>query len=375
MTVRAFLTDQIIEATRLYDVSLVVNTTAHRELSDLLPGVKVIQVPIVRQISPAGDLRALFRLIRLCLAERYDLVHSVTPKAGLIAALAGFLSRIPIRLHTFTGQVWATRVGIARMFLKFMDSLLSACATNVLVDSSSQRDFLLKEGVISAAKSIVLASGSISGVDTSRFRPDNVLRAEKRASLGIGDDGISLLFVGRLNRDKGILDLALVFGQLSALEGRLHLVIVGPDEEGLQQRIVDLCGSGQKRVHFVPFTTEPERFTAAADIFCLPSYREGFGSVVIEAAAAGVPAVGSRIYGITDAIEEDITGLLFRPGDTEDLKEKILFLVEHPEARNKMGMQARERAIRHFSKDKVTAALMEYYAALLEGRALPTNPS
>lgn len=365
MTVRAFLTDQILEATRLYDVSLIVNTSSLLELSDLLPGVKTVQVPIVRRISPAGDLRALFRLIRLFLTERYDLVHSVTPKAGLLAALAGFISRVPIRLHTFTGQVWATRRGMTRRGLKLIDSLLSACATNLLVDSHSQRDFLLGERVLAPSKSAVLASGSISGVDTSRFRPDAALRAETRATLGIGDGDIALLYVGRLNRDKGIMDLARAFGELSVPDGRLHLVIVGPDEEGLQQRIIDLCGIGSERVHFVAFTTEPERFTAAADIFCLPSYREGFGSVVIEAAAAGVPAIGTRIYGVMDAIEEDVTGQLFRPGDTAELKEKILFMLKHPEERKKMGERARERASRLFAKEKVTAALMEFYGRLL----------
>jgi len=326
--------------------------------------VKVIPLAIERAINPVADLLALYRLVRLFRESRFDLVHSVTPKAGLLAMLAAKIAGVRFRIHTFTGQVWATRAGFSRLLLKTMDRLLVWSATHLLADSFSQRQFLIEQGIAGAEKLAVLADGSISGVDVGRFRPDKDARTAIRQHLGISDDGALLLFLGRLHRDKGVLDLAAAFADVAARCGQLHLLLAGPDESGLREQVQHIAGAYDDRVHFIDYTDTPERYLAAADIFCLPSYREGFGSVIIEAAACAVPAIGSRIYGISDAVRDGETGVLFAAGSIDELSDAIELVALHPEQRRAMGEAALERARKIFPAKRLVQAWLDYYDGL-----------
>jgi len=361
MTVKVFLLDHIAALSQKYNVSVVANTNDMDFFNDA--GIKATLIPIriERKISLWHDLKALFKLFCLFRKRRFDVVHSVTPKAGLLTMIAGILSNVPIRIHIFTGQVWVTRSGIVRWLLKTVDWLFVSLATDVLVDSFSQQNFLIKENVITANKSRVLAKGSISGVDTVRFRPDASVRKQIREKEKIFDSEIVFLYLGRLNKDKGLLDLAIAFSTLCSDYGHIHLMVVGPDEENIRPRMENICASCMDRIHFIDYTSVPEQYMVAADVFCLPSYREGFGSTIIETACIGIPAIGSRIYGITDAIDEDITGLLYEVGNAEELVGRMKQFINVPILIKKMGEAARIRAQRHFSKEKVTSAMLEYY--------------
>lgn len=365
ITVTAFLADQIRSLMSRYQVCVVLNTNNPQFLVPLGIHVEVISVPIDRKIRLPSDLSALIALWRLFRSRRFDLVHSVSPKAGLLAMLSGFIARVPRRVHTFTGQVWVTRSGIVRKILKWIDKLLATLATHILVDSPSQRSFLLAEGVVRADKSVVLSGGSIGGVDLQRFRPNLEARGAVRMELNIEPTVPLLLFVGRLKRDKGVLDLARTYAMLEGVAVRSVLLIVGPDEEKLRGRMEELAEGRQHGLKFLPYTGNPERYMAAADVLCLPSYREGFGSVIIEAAACGVPAVGSRIYGISDAIVDGQTGLLHEPGDVNEMRRCLQRLIEDPESRIRMGRAARARAIEVFPKEQLTAGLLTFYHELL----------
>jgi len=364
-TVKWFLMDQIEALSRSYEVCVILNLGKGDALPELNAKVEVIAAPIVRNISVLRDLQAVLLLVALFFRKRFDAVHSVTPKAGLIAAMSGAIAGVPVRVHTFTGQVWVTRTGIARRVLKAVDKALARMTTHVLVDSPSQRDFLLREGVVSEKKSRVLANGSISGVDTIRFRPDAELRKKIRQLEGIPEDGVVFLYVGRLKVDKGVLDLAQAFSRVGEFCGKAWLLIVGPDEEGLRPRIESLCSAVGQRLRFVGYTDAPEEYMTASDVLCLPSYREGFGSVIIEAASVGIPAVASKIYGITDAIEPTATGLLYTAGDVADLQSKMKQMMDDPESRAKMGANARLRARHSFSKELVTSALLDFYGSVV----------
>ncbi|WP_167632357.1 glycosyltransferase [Mariprofundus ferrooxydans] len=364
MTVTAFLKSQIVALGKQYDVTLVVNTqrSDFAEANDL--PVKVIPLAIERAINLIADMLALYRLVSLFRQQHFDLVHSVTPKAGLLAMLAAKLAGIRFRIHTFTGQVWATREGFSRRMLKSMDRLLAASATHLLADSFSQRAFLIDQAVCRAEKLKVLADGSISGVDTDRFMPDSKARSDIRKQIGVSEKEILLLFLGRLNRDKGVLDLAAAFAKIAVKLPRLHLLFVGPDEGNLQDAVKSTSAEFVQRVHFIDYTDKPESCFAAADIFCLPSYREGFGSVIIEAAACGVPAIGSRIYGISDAIREGQTGLLFEAGNSDQLAKEIEQLATNSTLRSQMGKAAFERARDDFSTKRLVQAWLDYYDGL-----------
>jgi glycosyltransferase involved in cell wall biosynthesis len=334
--------------------------TKESDIPISLPGgAELIGVEIRRAISPCHDLAAGIKLWGIYAKRGFSAVFTITPKGGLLGMAAALAARVPARVHCFTGQVWATKKGPGRLILKSVDRLIAACATHVLADSPSQRDFLVAEGVVCRRKVQVLGDGSISGVDAGRFKPDPARRAEVRGRLGIPPDGLCLLYVGRMKREKGVPDLLSAFRSLREEFPDLHLILVGPDEENL------LHEAGSPGLHVVGYAKDVEKYMAAADIFCLPSYREGFGSVLIEAAAAGLPSVASRIYGITDAVIDGETGLLHQPGDSSDLARALRVLLLNPQARRDMAEAGRLRALEKFSSGYLEELFGAYLMSIL----------
>ena len=361
--VHSFLKGHIRASAEKWSVKIISNPDRAELLSDL--DAQFIPLAIERKVSPWRDLLVFTQLVILFRRERFDLVHSIMPKSGFLSMLAGWLAGVPVRLHTFTGQVWVTKRGWKRNVLKLFDRLIASFATQVLVDSPSQRDFLVAEGVLSQGKGIVIGCGSICGVDEHRFHPNERARDVVRAELSIGSEQTVILFLGRLNRDKGILDLAAAFADIAPQRADVVLVLVGAEEDVPFTQVQEICGAHRERLRRVSFTPDPERYMAAADIFCLPSYREGFGQVIIEAGASGVPTVASRIYGITDAVEDGKTGLLFPVGDVAALTQTLLKLITDRELRQRMGEAARVRALELFPSQKITREMLGLYGALL----------
>jgi glycosyltransferase involved in cell wall biosynthesis len=193
-----------------------------------------------------------------------------------------------------------------------------------------------------------------------------VARATVRAELGIDRGGTLFLFLGRLNPDKGVVELARAFSSMRAAEP-VWLAFAGPDEGGMELRLRGLVGQRLAQTRFVGATPTPERFMAAADVLCLPSHREGFGSVIIEAAACGCPCVASRIYGITDAVEEGQGGLLHPPGDVTELRACLERLATDRDLAVRLGCEARARVERLFPEQRITEGLAEFYARVLGG--------
>lgn len=363
MAVSAFLRLHIERLSVDHDIFVVSNFG-----NEPLPegdGVTYFNVPLARDISPLADLKALWVLVRLFRSQRFDVVHSVTPKAGLLGMLAARLAGVPVRVHWFTGQVWVTRQGLGRSILKSADRVIAGAASHLLADSPSQRDFLVEEQVCRAGTIEVIGDGSICGVDGQRFRPDPDARARVRATHGIPGDATVVLFLGRLNADKGLREMAQAMVELDGRFTDLHWLIVGPDEGGMVEHIRTVAGSLGQRLHFQGFTREPEAYMAAADLFCLPSYREGFGSSVLEAAAAGIPSVATRIYGLTDAVADGVSGLLVPPARVPELVSALTRLIEDASVRQTMGQAARERALQRFSRERIVEGLSEFYARVL----------
>ena len=363
LTAKAFLSGHIGALCSRYQIDLIADADESADLGVLRSYADVTRIGIQRKVVPLADVKAFFSLFALCRRREYDVVSSVTPKAGMLAMLAAKLAKIPLRIHVFTGQVWVTRSGIKRRLLKAADRLVADLSTHVLTDSPSQRDFLVAEGIAKAEKIHVMGEGSICGVDGKRFHPDSKLRFDLRVTEGVPQDAVVFLFLGRLNRDKGVLDLADAFAVLDRQDA--WLIVVGPDEAGLKADMERRLGPSLARVRFHGYTNRPEDFMTAADVLCLPSYREGFGMVIVEAAATGIPVVASRIYGVTDAVEEGLTGLLHSPGNTVELTRVMTTMVDDREYRLRMGSAARTRALRLFSSEASTAAWYRFYVELL----------
>jgi len=368
-TLRAFLIPHLRALQSEYDITVVANVTNPELLKEAGLRGSLVPIRIERRVSPWADLRAVWRLYRLLRTGRFSIVQSMTPKAGLLAMLAARAAGVPVRVHMFTGQVWATRAGISRAVLRANDRLVAMLATATLADSASQREFLISERITTPGAISVLASGSVSGVDTARFKPDISSRRAFRGRLKIPLADVVLLFVGRLTDDKGVLDLAAAFATLADERSNVHLVIAGPDESSLRGRITAACARHTTRLHLVDFTERPEEVMAAADVLCLPSYREGFGSVVIEAAACGIPAVASRIYGIVDAVDEGHTGLLHTPRNVGELTDVLRRVTSDEQLRRTLGDAARARAVSDFAANRLTAALASFYAESLDAAA------
>jgi glycosyltransferase involved in cell wall biosynthesis len=331
--------------------------------------VRCHPIPMSRTPNPVRDLVSLFKLMLFFFQERFDIVHSSTPKAGLLSALAGRLARTSVRIHTYTGQPWVELRGPVRWIARQSDRLIALLDTRTYADSVSQRDFLIAEGLVDPIKIKVLGAGSISGVDLRRFDPaiGRTRRAGLRHQLGIPTTSLVIIFVGRVTKDKGVVELISAFHQLHEQYHDSYLLLVGqlePERDPLPGPILDDI-STNPHIRSFGFVFDPENYFAASDIFCLPSYREGFGSVVIEAGAMNLPTVATGVTGLVDSVVDGVTGLLVPPKNVSALFAALLTLIQSPDLRQRMGLAARRRALEHFDAARVNQTLIDEYYRLV----------
>jgi lipopolysaccharide/colanic/teichoic acid biosynthesis glycosyltransferase len=363
-TVNGFLANHLKALSADRSVTLCTNLNLYPlspELKKLQ--LRIINVPLERKFSPAKDLAAIWTLYWIFRKNRFDAVHSITPKAGLLGMMAAFLAQVPSRFHTFTGQVWAKTAGLKRSFYKSIDRLIAVLALKVFADSSSQIQLLVREKVVSQEGISLLGAGSISGVDLDRFKPDPQVRTQIRKQYGAQDSTCVFLFVGRLCKDKGVLDLIQAYAMSLKQQANQDsaLWIVGPDEENIRSQAEGLPNIPWLQIHWIGASFEPERFMTSADVLILPSYREGFGSVIIEAAACSLPTLAYRIDGVIDAVDDGRTGILSKAGDVEELSLNMKKLVNDPIYRQSLGEQASKRVHELFSSTAITQAWVDFY--------------
>ena len=325
---------------------------------------KDIQIP--RDISLIKDFLALVNLYLFFKREDFDIVHSTTPKAGLLTSIAGFFARVPIRLHTFTGQAWANLSGFKKWICIQMDKVIISLNTQVYADSFSQVEFLLEQKVIKNLEDIkVLGDGSLAGVDLQRFSDmeKEIFRERRRAEFNIPHESFVFIYLGRINIDKGINELIQSFNQLTQENKNTHLILVGPIDikQPTEKNRVENLIKDSINITRYEYTDSPERFLSMSDVLCCPSYREGFGTVVIEAAAMGITSIGSDVVGLKDSIINNQTGLLFRCGDSEDLREKMQLLMDNHELRKSLSENAVKNAMNRFSSSRLSNLVLDEY--------------
>jgi glycosyltransferase involved in cell wall biosynthesis len=356
-----FMTPHIIFLREKCDLTLVANGSSEGLAGLLGKYVSFVPIRIERKISIKDDVLALIKLWLFFRKEKFDCVYSIMPKSGLLSMLASCFACTPNRLCVFNGEVWANKTGFMRSFLKLVDKVTARCATIVLAVGPSQRKNLIDNNIVKEDKVNVIADGSIAGVKIDRFKFNESVRHQLRLQNEIKNDAVVFLFVGRLSRDKGLLDLFRAFSEAAEQNPNIHLLVVGPDEEGLEMKISLLAKRFIGRVHRVGFTDHPENYMSAADVLCLPSYREGFSTVIIEAASVGLPAIASRIYGIADTVVEGVTGILHQPAASHEIAKAMLLIASNERLRYQMGAAARMRAIEMFSEERVLKAFAEFY--------------
>ena len=366
-SLRAFLLDHLTALSDHFEFTLILPRNEGLATGGGALPVEVIRLPIARRPDMLNDSAALAGICRSLSQKKFDLVHSFMPKAGLLVSLARVTGFPGLRLHTFTGQVWATRTGLVRASLKAADRFIARMSDVIVADSRSQSKLLAEAGIMRGSDAVVLGDGSFTGVDLERFDVSVEVRTRLRAELGIGEGERIVVFLGRVNRDKGVLDLARAAAGLASRGHRFHLIIAGPDEEGLTLQIGSICSVLEGRLLLPGLTASPEKWLAIADVFCLPSYREGFGTSVIEAAAAGVPAIASRIPGLVDAVVDGETGLLVDARDVPQLSAALSALLGDSTKARAMGAAARSRARALFSRQRSIQDWRNLYSGLLRG--------
>ena len=364
-TAHAFLRKHMEVLREDYKVYYVSNEPDESKILVQRDGYKCVDIH--RSISLVNDLKAVWALYKYFKAEKFDVVHSVTPKAGLVTALAGWLARVPRRVHIFTGQVWATKTGAMRFLLKSLDKLIALLNTNLLVDGEGQRQFLIQQGVLKESYSCVLAKGSITGVELDKFVVLDDVRLRERSKFGFKADDVVYVFLGRLNHDKGIGELFAAFDKLVSEYDNAKLVLYGTDEEDYDQKVEKYPNIKRGVNYFFPGrTSQPYEALQVADVFVIPTWREGFGMSIIEAQGLGLPVITSDAYGVVDASVEGVTGLRCKVGDVESLYERMVEYQNNPTIRSEHGAAGRKRVEELYDNKVVTQAWVEYYKAMFK---------
>jgi glycosyltransferase involved in cell wall biosynthesis len=365
---------------RGFDIALISSPGTELEDAGEREGVPVHAVEMRRSITPLRDVRALAQLVLMMRQLQPTIVHAHTPKGGLLGMVAATLCRVPIRIYHMRGLPLMGAAGARRRLLRLTEWVSCRLAHEVICVSHSVRHEAVDSSVCATDRISVLLGGSGNGVDAlGRFDPAAQgldARKSTRMRLGIHADDLVLGFVGRIVRDKGIVELSAAWQQLRARHPQLRLLLVGPFEpEDAPPAEVVAALNSDERVHLVGMDWNTPPLYAAMDVVVLPSYREGFPNVPLEAAAMGLPVVATRIPGCVDAVAAGETGLLVEPRDAAALAGAIEQYVTDANLRQRHGQAGRDRVLREFRQEAIWAALYDRYVQLLARKGFRVSPS
>lgn len=360
------LAGQPARLSRGFDVTLVASPGLDLDAVGGRERVSTYEVHMARSITPVSDLRALWRLYRWFRRSRPLIVQSYTPKAGLLAMMAAWLAKVPIRVHGIVGMPLMEARGLRRHLLALTERTTYVMATHLTCNSRGLRAWV--EAHLSPRRPIrVVGAGSINGVDTGHFAPASLaVRQDERRQLGIGAEDTVIVFIGRVVRAKGVEELLQSFDKLRQVQSDLVLVIVGDQEETLDplsHAAVERLRAGSGVIP-VGWREDVRPLLAAADICVLPSYREGLPNTLLEAAASGLPVVASDINGCNEVVQHSRTGVLVPPKNVNALYNGLKELLD-PALRQKMGEAAQERVAELYDHERFCDALIGYYQELL----------
>ena len=358
--------EEVMMRLKVDGYEVVVVTSPGKELEAFKqrhPQEKTIEVPMERRISLIKDLKSLWLMIKVMRKEKPYMVHSMTPKAGLLTMIAGWLTGVPVRVHTFTGLVWPTETGLKRKILMATDWITCACATHVIPEGQGVLNDL-KDHKVCRKSMRVLGYGNVKGVDMDKFNPARFPNVKK------DENKFRFVFVGRIVGDKGINELVTAFVRLNKEYPITQLTLVGKYEANIdpvkpetlkvieENPSIDACGAKYGDDLLVEYMK--------SDCFVMPSYREGFPNTVMEAGAMGLPSVVTDINGSREIIIHGENGLIVPPKDTDALYEAMKQMVEDVTARDKMATNARPLIDSRFEKSFVQGCLLKFYEEIIK---------
>lgn len=327
-------------------------------------GVKCIEVSMERHISLSKDIVSLWKLIKVFRKEKPDIVHSMTPKAGMLCMLAAWICRVPVRIHTFTGLVWPTASGLKRKILMATDWFTCACATHVIPEGEGVKTDLLSHGITHKPLK-VLGYGNVRGIDLEHYaRTEEVMRKADKIRV---KDVFTFMFVGRIVRDKGINELVAAFKRLQTRVPKTRLILVGEYEDALDP----ITPEARKEIEDNPCILavgnqkDVRPWLAASDALVFPSYREGFPNVVIEAGAMGLPSIVTDINGSREIIQDGVNGLIVPSKNEDALLKEMERLVEDAALASYLASHARRLVASRYEQGYVKQCLLDFYRQII----------
>ena len=343
-----------------------------KELADVIKNEQCrhIVVPMTRRITPLKDLKCLFQLIRIFRKEKPDIVHTHTPKAGLLGMLAARFCKVKIRIHTIAGLPMMVEKGFKYQLLKLMEKLTAASANHIWPNSNSLLNYINNHQLADPEKLKVIGKGSTNGIDIHDFNRSGLndkMIKDTQAAMHYSSVNQYLLFIGRLVADKGIVELVNTFKSMQQTDPLLRLVLVGSFEDTLDPlptTTIKEIKSNQAIIH-INWTDDVKYYMFLSDFFIFPSYREGFPNVLLQAGAMGLPVLCSRIAGNIDIITESETGLLFECGNEQQMRNAIDRAIAEPKLTKDRAVRLRQLVITDFRRENIWENLFEAYKSLL----------
>ena len=333
-------------------------------------GIETREIRMKRGITPLSDFVALCRLFFLFSREKPDMVHSITPKAGLLAMAAAWLAGVKVRVHTFTGLIFPTATGIKKVCCKISDRMICRCATHIIAESQGVRQELMTFGI--TRKSVRMNGyGNLRGVDADYYKATDGLQAEAeaiRATMDAKPETCVILYTGRLAHDKGIDELTEAFAKIAKEGQDVRLVIAGiyDTSDPISERAARII-TGHHDIYFTDRWVHDVRpYYLAADFLVLPSYREGMPNAVIEACAMGIPAIVTDVNGSREIITTGLNGIVIPARSTANLERAMSKLIEDKALRKEMARRARESVISRFEQSFVRGELVKFYEEVLK---------
>lgn len=332
-------------------------------------GIRIFHLELTRKITPLKDFAAVFKLYQFLRKEKPSIVHTHTPKAGIVGMMAARLANVPNRLHTVAGLPLMEASGLKRKILNFVEKLTYRFATKVYPNSKGLYDFIISEKFTSPKKLSIIGQGSSNGIDTADFDPTLFSEESKtlfRKKLGIPQNQFVYIFVGRLVKDKGINELVAAFLNLANSNPNISLLLVGPFESNLDPLLPETLSQieNHQRIYSVGYQNDVRSYFSISDALVFPSYREGFPNVVMQAGAMGLPAIVTNINGCNEIIENEINGLIISPKSVEELEISMNLISTDTHLYKNLKAVARQKIVSRFSRLEIWQALLKEYQTL-----------
>jgi glycosyltransferase involved in cell wall biosynthesis len=340
------------------------------DFGGVLPnGVKLEIVEMSRTVKPLEDTRAFFQILKIIKQNKFDIVQYVTPKAALLGSVAAWLAKVPVRLYLMWGLYYVTQIGFKKFVFKAIEKIVCSCSTAIAPDSKGNVKLAVEEGLCKADKVSIVGHGSANGVDTERFDPDKLADEGKqiRNQLNIPDNAIVFGCIAAIVGDKGINELIEAFDIVSKNSPQAYLLYIGQttEKDPVKNSTLETMKSNPRIIH-LGWQTEPEKYMAAMDIFVLPTYREGFGVVNIEASAMKLPVISTDVPGPQESIVNGETGILVPAKQVEPLAEAMKDLLGRHLYAKKLGEAGRKRVQGHYEQKKLWNNIIKHRLELLQ---------